>query len=158
MVTWYYISVFIHIICAAFWIGGMLFLPLVMLPALKNTSYRIDVLYNTGVKFRYYGWIMMTLLIITGVSNVYLRGFNLSIKFLAGTSYGKSLSLKLLLFAIMLMVSAVHDLYLGNRALDEMKEKPDACLKKIARWTGRINMLLSLAIAFIGIVLSRGGF
>lgn len=42
----YYLSVFLHIVCAAFWIGGMLFLPLVVLPAIRDNPQRSHSLQN----------------------------------------------------------------------------------------------------------------
>jgi uncharacterized membrane protein len=53
MNTWYYISVWLHIVGAAFWIGGMLFLPLVLLPGIKNNPDRQNLLMATGLKFRF---------------------------------------------------------------------------------------------------------
>jgi len=50
----YYISVWLHIIGAAFWIGGMLFLPLVLLPGIKDHPDRKKLLLATGLKFRFY--------------------------------------------------------------------------------------------------------
>jgi uncharacterized membrane protein len=52
MSVWYFISVFLHIALASFWIGGMLFLPLVILPEIKQHPDRIAILYKTGLKFK----------------------------------------------------------------------------------------------------------
>ena len=38
-----------HVICAAFWIGGMLFIPLVLVPGIKNQPNRVLLLHKTGI-------------------------------------------------------------------------------------------------------------
>ena len=113
----------------------------------------------TGIKFRFYGWIALIVLIITGVLNLYLKGFELTVYFFKETRYGALLSYKILLFGIVLLVSGIHDFYIGRAAIKSMQNNnPDSTLKIIARWSGRINLLLSLIIAFLGVMLSRGGF
>jgi len=74
------------------------------------------------------------------------------------SSYGRLLDLKLLFFVSMLIIGAVHDFYIGHKSIDEMKNTSNGNFRKLAQWSGRLNLLLALAIAFIGIVLSRGGF
>ena len=154
MNTWYHISVWLHIIGVSFWIGGMLFLPMVLLPSIKDHPDRRNLLMATGLKFRFAGYIVLALLLVTGILNIYLRGIDLSWKFLVVSRYGKLVILKLILFFLMLTVSFVHDVQARKRLLSD-EEK--ARFKVIARWSGRILLLISLAMAFIGVVLSRGG-
>lgn len=153
----YLLSVFFHIVFAAFWIGGMLFLPLVLLPGIKNHPDRIALLYKTGIAFRVFGWVALTGLLVTGLLNFYLRGLPFTWDFLARSGYGNLLSLKLLLFLATLAVGSVHDFYFGKKALEDLQTSDNRQLKLLARWSGRINLLLALAMAFIGVVLSRGG-
>ena len=154
MNTWYHISVWLHIIGVSFWIGGMLFLPLVLLPGIKNHPDRTNLLMATGLKFRFYGYIVLSLLLVTGILNIYLRGIDLSWKFLVISRYGKLVITKLILFLSILAVSLVHDVQARKR-LQSAEEKRK--FKIIARWSGRILLIVSLAMAFIGVVLSRGG-
>ncbi|MDO8366671.1 MAG: CopD family protein [Saprospiraceae bacterium] len=157
MNSWYLISVFTHIIFAAFWIGGMLFLPLVILPGIKQHPDRIAILYNTGIKFRLYGWVALLALLTTGLLNIHLRGLPLTWDFFTESSYGCLVSYKVLIFFGILLISGIHDLFFGNKALEEMQAGDNSKFKLFARWSGRINLLLALAMAFIGLILSRGG-
>jgi putative copper resistance protein D len=157
MSVWYLISVFVHIVFAAFWIGGMLFLPLVILPGIRQHPDRIAILYKTGLTFRFYGWIALTALVATGLLNMYLRGMPFTWAFFTQSDYGILVSYKLLIFLGILLVSGVHDFFLGRKALEEMQNSDNSQLKLLARWSGRINLLLALAMAFLGVVLSRGG-
>ena len=154
MNTWYHISVWLHIIGVSFWIGGMLFLPLVLLPGIKNHPDRNKLLMATGMKFRFYGYIVLTLLLVTGILNIYLRGIDLSWRFLVISRYGKLVITKLILFLSILAVSLVHDVLARKRLLSEEENRK---FKIVARWSGRILLIVSLAIAVIGELLSRGG-
>ena len=158
MSTVYLISVFVHVICAAFWIGGMLFIPLVLVPGIKQQPNRVLLLHKTATKFRFYGWLAVTILIISGVLNFHFRGLPFTIAFFTSTSYGKLLSIKLVLFVVMLLVSGIHDFYFGMKSIDEMQQTSGNRLKMLARWTGILNLLLALIIAFLGVSISRGGF
>lgn len=153
MTTLYHFSVWLHVIGVSFWIGGMLFLPMVLLPAIKDHPDRRNLLMTIGLKFRFAGYIVLTLLLITGILNMYLRGIDLSWKFLVISRYGKLVITKLFLFLLIIAVSLLHDVQARKNLLSE-KEKMR--FKTIAKWSGRILLIISLAMAFIGVVLSRG--
>jgi putative copper export protein len=157
MNTAYYISVWLHIICAAFWIGGMLFLPLVLLPGIKNNPERRQVLMVTGLKFRFYGWIVLSLLVVTGFLNIHFRGIHFSRSFFTQSSYGRLVVVKIILFITILLVSLVHDLLVGSRAVQASLETAGPNRVQVARWSGRILLLVSLTMAFLGVIISRGG-
>lgn len=154
----YLISIFIHIISVSIWIGGMLFIPLVLVPSIKKQPNRVLLLYKTGIKFRFYGWISVLVLFITGLLNMYFKGLPFTWDFIAHSSYGKLLSIKLFLFVLMLLIASIHDFYYGSKSIDEMQHINNGKFKLMARWTGVVNLLLALIIAFLGIALSRGGF
>lgn len=154
MNTLYHVCVWLHIIGVSFWIGGMLFLPLVLLPGIKNYPDRSKLLLATGLKFRFYGYIVLALLLVTGVLNIYLRGIQLSLKFFAESRYGNLVIAKFILFLSILAVSLWHDAHARKRLLSEEANQK---FKIVARWSGRILLLISLVMAYIGVVLSRGG-
>ena len=153
MNSWYYISVWLHIIGASFWIGGMLFLPFVLLPGIKNHPDRKNLLMATGLKFRFYGYIVLAMMLITGLFNISLRGINFSFDFFILTRYGQLVELKIILFVLMITISLMHDLIVGKKAIEQMENQN---IKLIARWTGRLLLLISLIMAYIGVIISRG--
>jgi putative copper export protein len=108
---------------------------------------------QTGLKFRFFGYIVLTLLLLTGVLNMFLRGVDVSWKFLVISRYGKLVITKLFLFLLMLAVSLVHDVQARKRLLSEEEQRR---FKIIAKWSGRILLIISLVMAYIGVVLSRG--
>ena len=154
MSTFYLISVWLHIICVSFWIGGMLFLPLILLPGIKNNPGRTDLMLATGLKFRFYGQIALGILFVTGILNMYLRGIHVSLDFFIQTRYGNLVVVKVLLFLSIIGISIWHDSHAKKRLESEDAGRK---FKMIARWSGRLLLLISLAMAYIGVVVSRGG-
>ncbi len=136
----------------------MLFIPLVLVPSIKKQSNRVLLLYKTGIKFRFYGWLSVIVLFITGLLNMYFKGLPLTWDFLVHSNYGKLLSIKLALFVLMLLIAGIHDFYYGSKSIDEMQNTNNNKFKLMARLTGMINLMLALIIAFLGVALSRGVF
>ena len=155
MSPWYYISVWLHIMGGAFWIGGMLFLPLVLLPGIKDHPDRKKLLIATGFKFRFYGYIVLAIVFITGLLSIFLGDISFSWQSFTESRYGALVSLKIILFITMIIISLFHDLLLNKNAGTQMPD--DQNLKMIAKWTGTVLLLFSLVMAFIGVVVSRGG-
>ena len=58
----YHLSVFLHILSAIIWIGGMLFLALVVVPTTRGLppSERAALFGAVGRRFRRVGWICIT--------------------------------------------------------------------------------------------------
>jgi putative copper resistance protein D len=156
MNTWYYISVWLHVLGATFWIGGMLFLPLVLLPSIKNNYERAQLLIATGIKFRFYGYIVLALMLVTGVLSMGLKGVQFSWRFFNETHYGRLVVIKVILFISLVLISLTHDLIAGRKFSGQMEKEQNAKTKLIARWSGRILLLISVIMAYIGVLLSRG--
>ncbi len=162
----YHLSVFVHILAAIFWIGGMLFTAVVLVPAsrhrlLKNKKGAFFTL--VGKKFSRISWVLFILLIITGVTNLLARGYTFSSLITATfwNSYlGSKLFIKLHLFAAVLIISGIHDFYAGPKAAELMDEQPESAktkrMRKLSSWLGRINLLLGLGILYYAMRLLRG--
>jgi putative copper export protein len=157
MTTWYHISIFLHLVAGAFWIGGMLFLPLVLLPGIKDHPDRRNLLMVTGLKFRFYGYVMLILILVTGLLNLHFREVPFTWKFFTQSHWGRLVSLKIILFLLLILISSIHDILVGRRVVSQTQTTNNKNLKLIASWTGRILLLISLVMAYVGVVLSRGG-
>ena len=162
----YYLSVFVHILSAIFWIGGMLFTAAVLVPAsrheiLKNKKGAFFAL--VGRKFSRISWVLFLLLIITGITNLMARGYALSDLVSSSfwsSSFGGTLFIKLHLFGLVLILSGIHDFYAGPKAAKLMDEQPDSpktkTYRRLSSWIGRINLILGLAILYYAMKLLRG--
>ncbi len=147
MKTVYYISVFIHIVSACIWFGGMFSLIMFFLP-LRKEKYFLDVIQKAGNQLRFVAWIILPLLFITGFFNLHYRGFDFSFS----QTYNKIIWLKIILFFIIILISAIHDFYLGPKSIATRNEK----LIKYSRIIGNINFILALIMIILGIVIVRG--
>ena len=156
----YYISIFIHIIAASIWLGGMVFFALVLIPAIKNHPEKALLIHNTGIKFRAVGWPVLILILITGLYNMHMRQIEFSWIGLTDNRFGRMLLYKLIIFTTTVLISAIHDFYIGTKAtqlwMKGNNEKTSTNLRAWARWAGRLNLLLALVAAGIGVAFVRG--
>jgi copper resistance protein D len=159
----YTISVWLHIVAAATWLGGMLFLSLVLVPTLTGHPQRGALILLAARRFRAVGWVALAVLLLTGLINLHHRGLLSSQLFDAGfltSSYGSTVALKLFFVALALFLSVVHDFFIGPRAARAMKQAPDAPstrqLRLLASLMGRANLVLALIIVAFAVTLVRG--
>jgi putative copper resistance protein D len=167
MHTLYIISVYVHILSAAVWVGGMFFLILVLIPVLRKPELRESfpaVFYQAGVRFRLVGWVSLALLIVTGTFNLAFRGFTIS-DLLTGRifegSFGHTLLSKLIAVGLILIVSVIHDFWIGPKAGEIIREDPFSprgrSLRRMAVMLGRLNFFLALLVVLLAVMLVRGG-
>lgn len=150
-------SLLIHILLASFWIGGMLFIVLILAPFLKTVTdpkARADTYQAVGKKFRFWGWIAIFLLLITGALNLYFMG--ISFNALADpefhkSPFGRTLGIKLFLVIIIIAASFLHDFIIGP------KTKSLNTFGAFARWLGRANLIIAILIVFFAVKLRLGG-
>ena len=135
---------FIHVLAAVVWLGGMLFIALVLVPVVRgldDPALRTRLVHAAGVRFRTVGWITLGLLVASGLGNLWLRPYLLELP---------RFQTKLGLVALALILAAVHDFVLGPRA-----GRPDAPpeARRRASWIARLNVLLVSAIVVLGLAL-----
>lgn len=161
----YFLSVYLHILSAMIWIGGMIFLGVVLIPVVRKpvlNDRAAELIRWTGERFRYVGWATIFTLLATGVFNVAYRfgwGGLISAE-LWGGRFGRILSVKLIFVGIILLLSAIHDFYVGPRATEILEHEPESPeaekIRHQASLFGRVNLLLSLIVVFLAIMLVRG--
>lgn len=160
-------SVWLHILAAVVWIGGMVFLALVLVPVIRRPEYQelaASLIHFTGLRFRSVGWGCLGLLLLSGAFNLGYRRFGWADvwrgEILRGP-FGRILGLKLALVAVIFLLSAVHDFHIGPRATALWRANPDSPeasrLRQQASWIGRLNLLLALIVVALGVLLVRGG-
>lgn len=162
----YWLSVTLHVLAAFVWLGGMLFLGAVGAPVLRGVEpaeLRQRLFHLLGERFRTVGWLMIALLVVTGVANMHYRGL-LQWEGVLGsaafwrTGLGTSLAWKLATVAFMLVASAVHDFALGPRAGALPAGTPEAIrLRRQASLLARGNALVAIVLVVAAVRLARGG-
>lgn len=158
-------SVFLHLVFVAFWLGGMLFTVAVLVPATRRKLKKQRGMLFTvlGTRFSRISWVLFPLLLITGITALIGRGLTvetlLSSEFwLSG--YGITLMSKLTFFGLALIISGIHDFWLGPRASVLMDQQPESNgtqrFRKASSWAGRLNLLAGLIILYYAVSLVRG--
>ena len=142
----------------------MLFTVAVLVPATREKLSRHKGLLFTelGTRFSRLSWLIFPLLILTGILALLGRGFQIEALLSAtfwSSEYGIRLKSKLMLFGLMLVISGVHDFWLGPAASKRMEENrtdsKSTRLRVASRWLGRLNLLIGLGILYFAVSLVR---
>jgi hypothetical protein len=107
---------FVRVLSAMVWVGGQLLLSLLVLPVLRrrlDAASRAPLTREVGVRFGIFTVaVFLPVQIATGVALAAHRGLTLSD--LTAPGYGRTLSEKIILFAVVLSISGVHGLAVGR--------------------------------------------
>ena len=162
----YLLSVWIHLLAATAWIGAMLFFAVVVVPSLRDPGVAPSapaVLRAVGKRYRIFGQASLAILVVTGVSNLLLRGFGWTILTNASfwqMGFGRTLAHKLVAVAGVIVATVMHDVWMGARATKLITESPASpearALRRRASVLGRLTLILSLAVLFFAVELVRG--
>jgi uncharacterized membrane protein len=160
----YHLVITLHLLAAITWVGGMLFLSMVTVPALRGLELplRTRLLTSIGRQFRWVGWASIAVLASTGLIILSYYGVGpgdlLDASFW-GTQFGSRLALKLALVGAMLLLSALHDFLLGPRstALSRSGGDPQraAVFRRRVSWLARISLVLAILVVGASVGLTR---
>ncbi|MFQ5961318.1 MAG: DUF4149 domain-containing protein [Candidatus Methylomirabilales bacterium] len=148
----YLFLVTLHLLGAVVWIGGMLFLGLVLTPVLRGRPpvERATLLHVVGRRFLKIGWTALGILLLTGPALWALQGFPLTPVLIA----------KLALVGIILVLSVQHDFFLGPRLVTELQKggegKETLHLRRRVSLLARLNVLCAIVVLILGLAVSRG--
>ncbi|PKA15856.1 copper resistance protein CopD [Leptospira haakeii] len=159
----YFVALLFHFFAAAFWVGGMLFFVLIFRPVYKDkelSDVKTLLLLKIALQFRKLSYYVFVILLCSGISIAYLKGY---FEVYSQVSYwisphGAIFLAKMILFLLLLLSSVLHDFLIGPTAFKDMQNgiRSDSRSRKYASIFGRINLLISLLIAVLGLAYSRG--
>lgn len=142
----------LHVLGAVVWIGGMLFLGLVLTPVLRNRppAERAVLLNVVGQRFLKVAWAALAVLLLTGPTLWAIRAFQVT-PLLVG---------KLILIGVILFLSLLHDFLIGPRLVANLKrgDQGEETIR-LRRWVAllaRINVFFAILVLILGIAISRG--
>ena len=165
MYAWFLVSMWLHLLAAIVWIGGLAFISMVLAPTLRDPSMRaqaVPLLRAAGRKFMRVGYASLLVLVVTGVTSAVLKagGSFAAVAAWWPTTYGRLLAAKLTLVALVIALSLYHDFAVGPAATRAMQADPGGvgalALRRRAALIGRANVLLSLVIMTLALLLVRG--
>jgi len=152
--------IWLHLVAAVSWIGGTIFLSLVLVPVLKRepfASQKSVLFLTTARRFRMVVWTAIVVLLFTGPLLLHLRGIPIA----NPSEWPMILTAKLGLVTILLLLTLTHDLIIGPRVgrivqlPTESRTRFDHALVLWSRWVARFSLLLALAVLFAAVILAR---
>jgi uncharacterized membrane protein len=157
IITW------IHLIAAAIWVGGSLFIGIVFSPLLKtmtsSVEERMQIMIRVGKRFNKIAVPSLIILMVTGLytSNALIGNPDL----LVSTSYGKFLIIKIILVIALIITYAVHVRVIRKDVEEKImsNKMPEPEIQKLRKKIiilGEITVVLSVAILFFASLLDAG--
>jgi len=141
--------VWIHLVAAITFIGGLMYLHLVLRPVLQSQGVETlssEILRKAGQRFRTITWMSLIVLILTGAFNMLSEGGSARIE----TEWGVVLMLKLFLFAIAFGLVLIHDFVLDPYAASSQSSvKASVVQGNIRRAVFVQQMILALALIIL---------
>jgi len=149
-----HVGVWLHLLAAVVWLGGLLFQSHVLFPQWRKAGG--GLLAAAAIRrFRPVAWSAVALLVLTGLYNLSRLPAPGS---LLQSDAGALLALKVVLLLVALPLAAHRDFKQGARlalAL-EAGEDPAALLRSVV-WLDRVVLLLGVVALYLGLAVSRGG-
>lgn len=152
-----------HLIAASIWVGGSIFIGIVLAPLLKTISDsiegRLSIMIRVGRKFNKIGVPSLIVLIVTGIYNS--TAFIVNPSMILSTSYGVVLLIKIILVILLIITFVVHVRLIRTEVERkiESKQLSGEFLQKLRSkiiMLGRLTVILSLAILLMAALLHSG--
>ncbi len=152
--------VVLHLLAAVTWVGGMVFLSLVLAPLVRSRKAVPEFMAlfrSAALRFRPVVWIAMAILLITGPMLLSHRGLSV----MAPAAWPGIVSMKLTLVALLLFLTVLHDLVFGPQVsrvsaiAESQRTTGERVTFKSARWLPRLSLLIALAVVVAAAMLAR---
>ena len=158
------ILTWIHVTCAAIWVGGSLFIGVVFAPILKKMSMpieeRLQLMIKVGRRFNKLAVPALIILMATGMYQAHLILQKSDL--LLDSSYGNILVIKIILVVALIVTFAIHVRVIRKDVEEKIMSKQISddqlqVLRKKIIILGEITVVLSIIILFLAAVLNSGG-
>ena len=157
LITW------AHLISASIWVGGSLFIGVVLAPLLKTMSESVEerlmIMIRVGRKFNKIAVPSLGILIATGLYNSY--HILTKPETIFSTNYGIILTIKIMLVMVLLIVFATH-VRMIRFEIEKKIESKDMSQESIQKLRskiislGRIIVFISIAVLLMAAMLDAG--
>ncbi len=157
------VMTWIHLVSAAVWVGGSLFIGAVLTPILKkmpiSLEERIQIMIKVGRQFNKIAVPSLIILIATGLYNSSFVLSNPDLFF--STSYGSFLFIKIILVIVLIIAFVAHIRIIRKEIEDKImsKEMTEIQIQKLRKKMiilGEIIVIISVAILFFAALLDAG--
>jgi putative copper resistance protein D len=140
---WHFLSDILHLLAAGAWLGAML--ALLLMARGRVDAARLRLLIAAVKRFEWVGAAIVLTLTITGVMNyLFIVGPKLNDVLLS--TYGVLLTVKVLLFAVMLLLAALNRFHLGPALKQALRNAEPTLAVNALRRSVRLELALALLI------------
>lgn len=152
-----------HLVAASIWVGGSIFIGIVLAPLLKTFSDSVDgrlsIMIRVGRRFNAIGVPSLIILIITGIYNSI--GFIEKPSFILSTNYGIVLLIKVILVIMLIIIFAIHVRLIRSEVERKIESKTlsGEHLQKLRSkiiMLGRLTVIISILILLMAALLHSG--
>jgi copper resistance protein D len=156
----YSVLVVLHLLAAVTWIGGMVFLSLVLAPLVRGRKAAPEFMAlfrSAALRFRPIVWVAIAVLLATGPMLLSLRGISAT----SPASWPGIVTVKLTLVGLLLFLTLLHDLVFGPQVRrvsaipDAQRTAGERVIFRTARWLPRLSLLIALVVVIAAAMLAR---
>jgi copper resistance protein D len=156
----YSILIVLHVLAAVTWVGGMIFLSVVLAPLVRGRKAAPEFMAlfrSAALRFRPVVWLAMAILVMTGPMLLSHNGLSVT----APASWPGVVTVKLTLVALLLFLTLLHDLVFGPQVsrvsaiAESQRTTGEQLIFKSARWLPRLSLLIALAVVVAAVLLAR---
>lgn len=157
IITW------IHLVAAAIWVGGSLFIGIVFSPLLKTMSdsieERMQIMIRVGKRFNKIAVPSLIILMATGLYNSHALLSRPEL--LTATSYGNFLIIKILLVIALIVTYVIHVRIIRSDVEEKIMSNQMSTtqiqkLRKKIIILGEVTVVISVALLFFAALLDAG--
>jgi len=152
-----------HLVAASIWVGGSIFIGIVLAPLLKTISDSIDerlsIMIRVGRKFNKIAVPSLIILIVSGLYNS--SGYLTKPSLFLSTNYGIVLVTKIVLVIILIITFIIHVRLIRTKIEKQIESKELSSdeiqkLRSKIITLGRITVIVSVAILLMAALLHSG--
>jgi len=152
-----------HLVAASIWVGGSIFIGIVLAPLLKTISNSVDgrlsIMIRVGRKFNKIGVPSLLILIATGIYNS--ASFISKPALVLSTNYGIVLLIKVILVIVLIITFIIHVRlirYEVEKKIESGQFSEDLLQKLRSKiiMLGRLTVIISIAILLMAALLHSG--
>lgn len=157
----YIFSVWVHVLLACVWVGGLIYTGAVVIPfsVRQSPAERQRIIRGLARKFRMIGWTSIVLLVTTGLFNATQRyGLESVGQVFGELRHNKDLlplRHKLELFVVMVILMLIHDIT-SIRSAKRYDGRDSAPGNRLGSIAAAIATLLAIGILYFSVRLVRG--
>ncbi|NIP62280.1 MAG: copper-binding protein [Nitrosopumilaceae archaeon] len=153
----------VHLVSASIWVGGSIFLGIVLSPLLRtmydSVEKRLQIMIKVGRRFNKIAVPSLIILIITGIYNSTF--FFSDPQTMITTNYGSFLLIKIILVIALIITYIIHVRIIRKDVeerimTNQASQKQIQALRKKIIILGEVTVVLSVAILFFAAMLDAG--